>query len=203
MKTPKQKNIDAYMLHQKHYQDRYDKFPPRVSDIDRAFKLYSWDTKYADLNILELWCCAGREYSYIREYTDNYLGIDIQDKTIDFAKKKYWSDKFVCADFENYSFSLNQDIVFAFASLLHCDKKSLKTMLEKIFNSLSDSWLLYISLKHASHYKVYSEEKSGRVFYLYSLSDIRSISSQLYKILYVDENTYNSQNWITLVLIKK
>lgn len=202
MKISKQTTLNAYILHQEEYIKRYSKFPPRNQDIDRAFN-YSWDKKYSDLQILELWCCAGREYSYISQLSKNYLGIDIQDKTIAFAKNKYGSEKFICWNFEETDFPSNQDIVFAFASLLHFDKQAMISILKKIHNSLSSEWIVYISLKRSNTYEIYTESKTERVFYLYSLSEFETISSVNFDTIYSDENTYNNQDWFTIILRRK
>ena len=199
----KKSTLNSYLSHQKEYIDRYSKFPPRVQDIDRAFNLYSWDQKLSDLQILELWCCAGREYSYIRKYSENYIWVDIQNQTIDFAQNTYWNNKFICSNFEKIDFPVHQDIVFAFASLLHCNAKEMKTMLAKIYTCLSESWLAYISLKRADLYDTYTENNTGRVFYLYSLEVFESISSEYFSTIYAEENQHNNQDWITIVLSKK
>jgi trans-aconitate methyltransferase len=81
----------------------------------------------------------------IFKYTDNYLGIDISKNLIELAQQKIPKGDFKIADIENYDFPKNIDVIFAFASLIHVPKDSLKEILGKAYSSLNDGGIIRLS----------------------------------------------------------
>lgn len=198
----KRNNLLAYTENQEDFMKRYNNFPPRIEDINIAFNLYNWKKSKSSIEVLELWCCFWREYSYIQTITKNYIGVDIQDKAIQYAQEKYWKEKFICWNFEEIVLLKNQDIIFAFASLLHCDREAIRSMLLKIYDTLNTNGIAYISLKYAQNYTVYTEKESWRVFYLYNIKEFKNMSWDLFTVIYEDTHTYNNQEWFTIALLK-
>lgn len=198
----KKRNIQAYTNNQRNFIARYAKFPPRIQDIDNAFSLYSWGKNINELEVLELWCFVWREYSQIMKYTERYVWIDIQDKAITYAQNLYGKEKFICWDFTDITFKNKIDIIFSFASLLHCDKDAMQKMLWKLYNTLNLGGIIYMSLKYSKSYKVLNEIEWWRVFYLYNIEEFKHICWESYTIIYEDIHKFNNQDWFTIVLKK-
>jgi len=101
LKEVKKINFEVYNSKTKELIEKFDKIWPRIFDIDNAIKLF-WKNK--DISILEIWCFSWREYSYIRNFTKNYTGIDISKDAIRYAKNQFSDWEFIIWDIEDYNF---------------------------------------------------------------------------------------------------
>lgn len=181
---------------------KFNKIGLRKDDIDRAFSFYN-KPKY--LNVIEIGCGNGRDAKYILKYTKNYTGIDISKEMIKLSKKFLPSANFIIGNIEKIKIPNNIDIVFAFASFLHLDKKSFEKILNKIYKKINKDGIIYISLKYTKTYKekIKEDEFGKRFFYYYSIKDIQEISNKTgYKIIYKNRQNIRNNNWLTIILKK-
>jgi SAM-dependent methyltransferase len=178
---------------------KFDDHGPRFDDIREAFSF----AKKENPSVLELGCGNGRDAGEIANYTNDYLGIDISIELIKLAKEKFPLLRFEIRDIEDYEFPKNLDIIFAFASLLHSTKDSLKIVLEKSFNALHSGGIIYLSLKYSPTYQevITNDEFGIRTFYYYSGNDIREIAGK-FSILKNEIRDARGQTWLEVILQK-
>ena len=89
--------------------------------------------------VLDCGCGPGTYRNYLN--TDKYIGIDINNKHIDSAKKRYPNDQFFTEDLlniENISIS-RVDSVIMIGILHHLDDETCKKLFENLYNKLSQS----------------------------------------------------------------
>lgn len=137
----------------------------------------------------------------------SYLGLDYAEKFIALAEaRNIRAARFVVqsmVDFE-YQDSPRPDIIFAFASLLHLSPEENTLVLQRAQQSLSDSGILYISLKSADacFAAVKQDEYGERLFYYYHPDDIVRIAGDGFLEVYRDFQHIGSTEWFTLALQK-
>jgi SAM-dependent methyltransferase len=112
---------------------------------------------------------------------------------------------FEVADMLTAEFPPNQDIIFAFASILHLDKADLKVVLDKCFSSLNEGGVLYISTKHKPEYTAeWKEDKFGkRLFYFYSPQELIGLVDSNLQEVYRDTQRHGETDWFTQAFQKK
>ncbi len=200
-KEVKTLNFEVYNSKTKELIKKFDALWARVFDIDTAFKLYG---KSKDIHTLEIGCFSGREYSYIRQFTKNYTGIDISQDAISYAKKSFPDGEFIVWDIEEYKFEKKFDIIFAFASLIHSDKETTQKLFEKFYNILSTKWIVYVSLKASEKYTEIekTDEFWTRIYYHYHINEYKAFAWKNFEIIYEDSQFFNHQEWFTLCFKK-
>ncbi|MDE2018969.1 MAG: class I SAM-dependent methyltransferase [Patescibacteria group bacterium] len=172
----KSQTVDAYNNSAHQLAAKFDEIGVRISDIRETFQLVD----KINPKILEIGCGNGRDTEEIIKETNDYLGIDISEGMIALAKRKVPNGRFEVADIENFFFPDGLDIIFAFASLLHVPKESLKEILAHSYAALNEGGAMRISLKHKDNYeKILKEDKFGkRMFYFYSQKDIEELAGK-------------------------
>lgn len=201
LKEVKKINFEVYNSKTKELIEKFDKIWPRIFDIDNAIKLF-WKNK--DISILEIWCFSWREYSYIRNFTKNYTGIDISKDAIRYAKNQFSDWEFIIWDIEDYNFEKKYDIIFAFASLIHSDRETTQRLFEKFHSILAPKWIIYVSLKASEKYSEIEkiDEFWTRIYYHYNMNEYKKNSENKFKIIYEDTQNFNHQEWFTLCFQK-
>lgn len=199
MTAKKQQTIDTYNKTASLMTEKFNGLGARIDDIQETFKLITKENP----SVLEIGCGNGRDALEIIKYTNNYLGIDISNRFIEIAKEKAPLGKFEIADIEYYTFPNNIDIIFAFASLIHVQKESLKTVFKNMYNSLSDGGVIRISMKNNDIYKeVTKEDEFGtRTYYLYSKKDIEELAGN-FLVIKSELNELRGQVWLEILLQK-
>lgn len=201
LKEVKKINFEVYNSKTKELIEKFDKIWPRIFDIDNAIKLF-WKNK--NISILEIWCFSWREYSYIRNFTKNYTGIDISKDAIRYAKNQFSDWEFIIWDIEDYNFEKKYDIIFAFASLIHSDRETTQRLFEKFHSILTPKWIIYVSLKASEKYSEIEkiDEFWTRIYYHYNINEYKKNSENKFKIIYEDTQNFNHQEWFTLCFQK-
>lgn len=171
----------------------------RTSDISETFKLIDKKNPV----VFEIGCGSGRDAAEICKYTKNYLGIDISEKFVEIARKEAPEGLFKVADVENYTFPQELDIIFAFASLLHVPKESLRKVLKQGYEALNTGGVIRISLKYSDTYQeVTKEDEFGiRTYFFYSQTDMRELLEK-FTIIKNEINDLRGQKWLE-ILAKK
>jgi predicted TPR repeat methyltransferase len=172
----------------------------RIDDIKRGLSYINEKNP----NVLEIGCGNGRDAKEILDLTDTYTGVDISEGMIKIAREHIPKGNFIVADIETFDFPKNIDIIFAFASLLHLDKESIKKVLLKGHSSLNKNGIFYISIKWDRYQeKIQNDEFGQRVFYYYTEEDMRGLALDTnYKIIYEDRQLLRGVDWLTIVLKK-
>jgi len=178
----KKKTLDTYNNSAKELAEYFKGIGSRKKDIDIAFRLAS---NQVNPDVLEIGCGDGRDAKEIVSKTEHYLGFDISMELINLAKEHVPDAHFIVADANSFDYGHEKyDIVFAFASLLHLDKNEIKTVFEKVYKSLKQNGLFYVTLRFSDEYEeVIEKNKFGeRKFYYYNPKIIKEIAGNGYKI---------------------
>ena len=195
----KTQTIECYNENASAFVKKFNSIGIRAEDVKRAFSYVKKDNP----KVIELGCSNGRDAKEILKYTSDYLGIDISEELVKIAKKDIPNGKFEIADFETFNFPKNIDIVFAFASLIHSDWDNTEKILDKVYKSLTNKGVFYISLKYGDYKEVIKEDKFGiRTNYLYTPEEIEKLAGERYKVIYKDIQELMRQKWFTIVLQK-
>jgi len=195
----KTETIETYNKSTKALADKFNKSGARIDDIERVFAHFEKN----DLNVLEIGCGNGRDAQEILKHTKNYLGIDVSEEMIKLAKESLPEAKFVVADIEDYVLPVNLDIIFAFASLLHTDKDSLRQILDSAYRALNPGGIFFISLKYGGYHEKTTTDKFGtRTYYFYTPEKIFELMDKKYKVIYENIYSLRDQEWFTIILQK-
>jgi len=196
----KQETIDTYNRTASQMADKFRNIGARTEDIERTFSLLN-KTKPS---VLEIGCGDGRDAKEIAKYTDKYLGIDISASMIELAQAHVPEATFEIADVETYPFPTELDIIFSFASLLHSDKDAVKGILHRACSNLNQNGIFFISLKRENYQSKVKEDEFGtRTFYFYQPTDIKQMLDNKYKVVFEEEQSFQNQDWFTIILQKQ
>ncbi len=195
----KQQTINAYNKSAESLAKKFDSLGARASDVKEIFKIIGKD----NLKVLEIGCGNGRDAQEILKYTSDYLGIDVSEEMIKIARRNTPKANFQVADVELFEFPANLDIVLAFASLIHTNKESFKNILKKIFQALSPSGVIWLSLKYNEEYKEITKEDDfgTRTYYYYSDKDVIEIADE-FSVVKNEVRDIRGQKWLEIVLQK-
>ncbi len=195
----KQSTVDAYNNGAEQLAKKFDEIGVRMTDINDAFAAVN----KINPKVLEIGCGNGRDAEEIMKRTNDYLGIDISEKMIELVLKKIPNGRFQVADIESFAFPKGLDIIFAFASLLHVPKESLKTILRQSFLALNTGGIVYLSLKYRPTYEEFikQDEFGKRKFYFYSPNDIEEVAGQFHIVRSELQNLRGVQ-WLEAMLQK-
>jgi SAM-dependent methyltransferase len=196
----KEETVKTYDRTASQMAEKFRGMGARVEDIDRAFAIINKEHP----SVLEIGCGDGRDAKEISSRTNTYLGIDVSTSMIELARVHVPEASFEVADVETYSFPAGLDIIFSFASLLHSDKEAVANILHRAHSSLNDGGIFFISLKRDDYQsKVKEDEFGARTFYFYQPSDIKEILDEKYAVIFEDEQSFQNQDWFTLILQKQ
>lgn len=195
----KSQTINTYNESAQSLADKFDAIGVRKEDIDETFALVQKDNP----TVLEIGCGNGRDAQEILRHTNNYLGVDVSEELIRLAEQKVPNGQFVVADIEEYIMPTDLDAVFAFASLIHVPKESLKKILQSIYDSLDFDGVFRLSMKYAEEYKedTKTDEFGTRTYYLYSDKDIEEMA-QNFTVIKNKLNDAMGQKWVEVLLQK-
>jgi SAM-dependent methyltransferase len=180
--------------------EKFNGLGVRVEDIDETFAL----VKAENPNVLEIGCGNGRDAAEILMHTNRYRGMDVSEGLIAIARKEVPEGRFEVMDIEGYEFPPRLDAVFAFASLIHVPKESLREILRRMREALNEGGVVRISLKHSDPYsEVTKEDEFGtRTYFLYSKKDIEELAEG-FSIIKNELNDLRGQVWLEILLQKK
>lgn len=172
----------------------------RSDDVKHVFEQIT----QTNPRVFEIGCADGRDAEDIRQYTNDYLGIDIAERFIDISNNLVPDTKFLQADALTYDYPKDVDVIFAFASLLHFTKDQTRLVLEKSHAALRSGGLMRISLKNGQYGPMERNDDYGkRLFYLYDLETIELLSKDLFKIVWSKEGIVHAHDsWLELLLQK-
>ncbi len=195
----KLETIKTYRESAKALADKFDGLGARVADIEETFAAIHKEHP----SVLEIGCGNGRDAAEILKRTNGYLGVDVSEELIKLAKEKNPQGNFVVADIEDYSFPKDIDAIFAFASLIHVPKESLKKIFADGREALNPGGVFRLSMKQAPEYSetTKNDEFGTRTYYLYSKEDIEECA-QGYTVLKSEVHQLRDQAWVEVLLQK-
>ncbi len=178
---------------------KFNQIGTRVSDIEHVLSLV--DKK--NPKILEIGCGNGRDAAEIIKHTENYLGIDVSSEMIRLAREAVPNARFSVADSEMYEFESSIDVIFAFASLLHTPRETLKIIFDRAYTALNPGGVFFISVKYGPYQEIAKQDEFGeRYFYLYTPDDLLAAAGPRYKALSQTITNVREQKWVEIILQK-
>ena len=196
----KKRTIEAYDKNAKKIARRFIAIGSRSEDVKKGFSYFPSEL-YKGLKVLEIGCGNGRDAVEILKYTRNYLGIDASGGMVAVAKKYLPTVKFKKQDMLTFRFPMNINIIFAFASLVHLNKKETKSIIKKAYTALSPGGIFYISLKEGYYRSEIKENEYGRRIF-YRPADIRQLVKGLFRVKKLTRKRVEGINWFDIVLQK-
>ncbi|CAN5458444.1 hypothetical protein BH10PAT3_BH10PAT3_6900 [soil metagenome] len=197
--------LDTYNRSAKELAKYFRGIEPHKKQIEIALELAGKNDGSA--RVLELGCGDGRDAVEIIKRTGSYIGIDYSPGLIGLAKELLPIADFRVVDMQNFNYPYTTfDVVFAFASVLHIDKTSLRDLMEAVARSLKVGGIFYITTKAAAHYKKeWREDKHGkRLFYYYTSTLISNLGKDFFEVVSLEiETSHKNQPWIHIALRKK
>lgn len=173
----------------------------RQRDITKAFEL-AGNPKNA--HVLEIGCGDGRDAETIMQFTHSYTGIDMSKQLVKIAKQHMPEAKFKVGDAVTFNYPGNLDIVFAFASLLHLNKREVATVMNNIHKSLRTGGIFFVSLKMAENYakQIKVNQYGMRLFYFYNPKIIQDLAGPKYQTEFISEERLGKTDWFEIALRK-
>ncbi len=170
----KQLTIDSYNTHAAELAERYDKLDRRGA-IEWTLEPLTKKHPF----VFEIGCGSGRDAKEFLKHTSHYIGVDLSEALLAFAKRNVPEATFLHADIETMELPEQIDLVYSSASLLHTNKQRFQSILERLRSKLTPGGLVYLSLKESDQYReeMQIDRFGSRVFYHYSLQDIQEMSS--------------------------
>jgi len=155
-------------------------------------------------HILDLGCGSGRDSQYFIDCGYSVTAIDASSELAKLASE------FIGKSVENLSFqeldySEVFDGVWACASLLHCPKAEMDSVINKITQALKPNGVIYMSFKHGKGERV---DERGRFFNDYTeadMSDMLAAHSYLHLVeMFTESKPLRSgfQTWLNIFLKK-
>lgn len=196
-----QKTIDTYDRSARKLAEYFRGIGSRIDDIETGLRLAK---SKESAKVIEIGCGDGRDAQEIVKRVKWYEGFDPSIGLLNLAKEKVPGSSFVLANALTYTYPEDLDIIFAFASLLHVNKRDLKRVFNKAAKSLKLGGIFYISLKEKPNYckEVKNDEHGQRMFYYYNPAIIKELSSHLFKPVHEDHQKIGSTDWFTIALSK-
>lgn len=190
--------IDTYNKTVVQHSNKFSETGARINDINKTFSYI----KKVNPKVVEIGCGDGRDADEILKLTNDYIGVDLSDELLKIAKKRLPNANFVLEDFETYKFQNHLDIVFAFASLLHADKESVKNLLDNISKALNVGGVIFISTKYGEYERRIIDRGGPKVNFLYTPKIIEQLSPNKLKVIHSNIHEVRDQMWFEIILQK-
>lgn len=202
MSNWKQKTVETYNNSALELAAYFKGIGPRTSYIELAIEIAG---RPKNPKIVEIGCGDGRDAKAIVDRTTNYLGFDISEELIKIARSHVPGADFRVADAVSFDYPQNQDLVFAFASILHLNKAELKEVLSRVYSCLKPGGVFYISSKFAEVYaeKVKEDEYGQRMFYFYNSDIIGNLGKDNFEVVTTFNEMRGRTEWFETALRKK
>ena len=169
-----------------------------MSDLQRKF-IYLLPRR---TEILDVGCGSGRDTKYFLENGFSVVSIEPARELAELAEA-YIKQEVVVMRVEDLPFEKRFSGIWACASLLHIHFSQINVVLRKLYKSLIDGGVLFISVKHGN----FEGERSGRFFCDYTeekfeTTDYKEIGFDLVGYSYSTDEREGRENekWLNIIL---
>ncbi|HSH17778.1 MAG TPA: class I SAM-dependent methyltransferase [Candidatus Saccharimonadales bacterium] len=171
----------------------------RTVEIEHALQLAG---SPANARVIEVGCGDGRDAAEIVPKAGWYEGFDPSAGLLAIARERLPQASFVLADALSYNYPENTDVVFAFASLLHVDRRAMPPVFSKVAACLRPNGIFYLSLKEREEYaeELQTDQFGKRMFYYYTPPLIEKLASTAFTAVYEDHYVLGKGRWFRMAL---
>ncbi len=196
----RQKTVDTYNRSAKELAQYFRGIGPRSSYIELAIALSGAKSP----RVVEIGCGDGRDAREILKHTPHYIAFDPAQAAIAFARENAPNGIFQIADAVNFEYPEEQDIVFAFASILHLDLDELAVVFSKVHACLKQDGIFYISTKFGKSYRadIKHDQYGERMFHYYNPEMIEQIADDRFGVVASWRETIGHTDWFDMALQK-
>ncbi len=199
MNDTKAQTIATYDASAKAMAEKFDRVGARTEDIQRIMQY----VHAKNPRILEFGCGNGRDAQALMAFTNAYLGIDASVELLKIARSTVPDAHFELVDFETYDLAARTDLLFASAALLHSPKEKIAHILRAAHVALSESGLVFLSLKEGTYQEeTISDAHGNRTFYYYTPELIQELAGEGYQTLFIERQRIREKTWFTILLQK-
>lgn len=155
--------------------------------------------------ILDFGCGSGRDTKFFKEKGFDVVAIDGSEELCKIAEA-HTGIKVKCMLFQELDEVNKYDGVWACSSILHLTREELKTVFQKMINSLKSAGIIYTSFKYSG----FEGERNGRYFidftedsfddFIKEFSDIEIIDEWITSDVRPDRK---NERWLNLILRKR
>jgi SAM-dependent methyltransferase len=171
-----------------------------LPDIERTF---SFAPQKQNPKVVEVGSGSGRDARDLLKFTNDYLGFDISPEMVRHAKKLVPNANFIVADIDDFSFPKKADAIFAFASLLHSNKKSLAKIIDRVYEALKEKGVIFMSLKYGEYQEdTRTDEFGTRTYYYYTPEIIKELAGDKFQTVFKERKKLKNQEWFSIILQK-
>lgn len=197
----RQTTVDSYNNSAQALAEYFRGIGPREYYIDKAIELAG---SLDNPRILEIGCGDGRDAKAVARRTTNYLGIDISEKMVGLAREHVPEGQFEVADVAEYEFPDNLDVILAFASILHLNKRELAAVFGRAAKALRPGGIFYISTKYRPSYseEIKQDQFGKRLFYFYNTDEIAELAGPNYEVAESWREIHGHTDWVEIALKK-
>ncbi|GAB2680701.1 NUDIX domain-containing protein [Aliiglaciecola aliphaticivorans] len=187
------------------YQKKYDAYAQETINIEIG-ELYSTFLNYLPkkAHILDLGCGSGRDSRYFLDNGYSITALDGSAKLAGLAEELIQQPVSVVL-YQDMLFEENFDGVWACASLLHCAKSQIISVILKIQKALKNNGVLYASFKYGENE---SSDELGRFFNNYTSKSLTSLLESVggFEVVECWEETKplrsSTQTWVNVIARK-
>jgi SAM-dependent methyltransferase len=196
----RQRTIDTYNRSAKELAEYFRGIGPRSSYIELALTL----SGARDPRVVEIGCGDGRDAAEILKYTPHYIGIDPASEAITLAQESAPTGVFHVVSATSFVYPANQDVVFAFASILHLDPNELQIVFDKVHACLKVDGIFYISTKFGEKYRadIKQDQYGERMFHYYNPGMIEETAGDRFGVVASWCETIGQTDWFEMALQK-
>ena len=155
-----------------YYNENAEQFAENTfnADMSSVYKEFL-DFLEPDAKILDLGCGSGRDSLAFKKLGYDVTAVDGSESICKVAREKTGIEV-QCLRFDELSYQNEFDGIWACASLLHVEKDSMRSILNKVATALKEKGILYVSYKYGNseredngkHYSDYTEEDIEQLF---------------------------------------
>lgn len=198
MDTRKSQTRAAYNENATTFAKKFDELGPRVGDIKFALSFVPKNPF-----VYELGCGNGRDAQELLRWTNKYSGIDISREFVRLAKQKAPKGTFKVGDFSIATFPQGIDAIFAFASLLHVDRDTVKAIFERAYKAMKPGGVFFISVKFGNYVEEKKQDEFGtRYFYFYTPKLLKALAGKKFRSVWERAHSLRGQKWVDIIFQK-
>ncbi len=178
------------------YTKDYLNYIKETKDIDMS-EQYELFMKYVPKGskILDAGFGSGRDIAFFKQHYD-VTGIDLSNEFVKYVKENIHPNVYQM-DILNLKFDEKFDAIWACASLVHLNLKSIKVAMSNLNDCLNESGKLYISLKKSQQFLLLCEHQID-------LKEFLDLAISNFDLIHLGQSISNHRNqeWFSFVFQK-